>query len=240
MGCGSTISIKKTHPPPRMKNGVDREEMLKKETVTASGLAYWVRTLEEEGIGYDKGIRRDIAIALLTQGFQSSGHLNGARTKDWLHRPLEEHVEDRLDAICYKIEKREKQRMTYKITEKEDREGTTAGCKEIKELLQGMLRNNVQSADKTPLAMIRATAAGCLSNEDKAVTVLVHRHQALCGGLSETSVKKYIASLNCWEQFATTIGGHLPGKELPPSVDGLAAWSRMFSIRRTFGDTWLT
>ena len=87
---------------------MDREEMLKEETVTASGLAYWVRTLEEEGIGYDKGIRRDIAIALLAEGFQRSGHLNGARTRDWLHRPLEEHVEDRLDAICYKIEKREK------------------------------------------------------------------------------------------------------------------------------------
>ena len=72
-----------------MKNGVDKEEMLKKEAVTASGLAYWVRTLEEEGVGYDKDIRRDIAIALLAEGFQRSGRLNGARTRDWLHRPLE-------------------------------------------------------------------------------------------------------------------------------------------------------
>ena len=117
--------------------------------------------MEEEGIGYAENIRRDIAIALLAEGFQRSGHLNGAKTTDWLRRPLEEHVEDRLDAICYKIEKREKLRMQYKIREKEDREGPTAGCKEIKELLQGMLINNVQSADKTPLAMIKATAAGC-------------------------------------------------------------------------------
>jgi len=160
--------------------------------------------------------------------------LNGAKTRDWARRPLEEHVEDRLDAICYKIEKREKLRKQYSIKEKEDREGQTAGCKEIKDLLQGMLINNAQSADKTRLAMIRATAAGCQSNEDRAVTVMVHRHQALAGGLCATSVKKYIAALNCWEQFATTLGGHPPGKELPPTVDGLAAWSRMFSIRRTF------
>ena len=221
-----------------MKNGVDRQEMFKRDGVTASELAYWARTLEEEGMGYDKDTGRDIAIALLAEGFQRSGHVSGARTKDWSRRPLEEHVEDRLDAIWYKIEKREKLRMKYKIREKEDREGPTAGCKEIKELLQGMLINIVQSADKTPLAMIKATAAGCQSDEDRAVTVMVHRHQALAGGLCETSVKKYIAAMNCWEQFATTLGGHLPGKELPPTVDGLAAWSRVFSIRRSLWDTW--
>ena len=47
-----------------MKNGVDRQEMLKLEGVNASGLAYWGRTLEEEGIGYNQDVRRDIAIAL--------------------------------------------------------------------------------------------------------------------------------------------------------------------------------
>ena len=78
------------------------------------------------------------------------------------------------------VEKREKPRTKCSIREKEDRDGTTAGRKEIRELLQGMLINNVQSADKTPLAMLKATAAGCQSNEDRAVTVLVHRHHALC------------------------------------------------------------
>ena len=111
LGCSGTTSFEKTYPPPRMKNGVDRQEMFKLEGVTASGLAYWARTVEEEGIVYDENIRRDIAIALLAEGFQRSGHLNGTKTKYWLRRPLEEHVEDRLDAICYKIEKREKLRM---------------------------------------------------------------------------------------------------------------------------------
>ena len=104
-GCRGTTSFEKTHPSPRMKNGVDRQEMLKLEGVTASGLAYWARTLEDEGIGYDQDIRRDIAIALLAEGFQRSGHLNGAKTRDWSHRPLEEHVQDRLDAICTKLRK---------------------------------------------------------------------------------------------------------------------------------------
>ena len=68
--------------------------------------------------------------------------------------------------------------MSYSTRKKEDRDGTTAGCKEIKELLQGILINNVQSADKTALAMIKVTPAGCQSNEDRAVSVLIHRHQA--------------------------------------------------------------
>ena len=75
-----------------MKSGVDKVEIRKNEAVSSSGLAYWVGTLEEEGLQYDTHIRREIAIAILVDGFQRIGHFNGARTKDWLKKSLEEHI----------------------------------------------------------------------------------------------------------------------------------------------------
>ena len=47
------------------------------------------------------------------------------------------------------------------------------------------------------------------------------------------SLRETVSALKCWSTFAREVLG-LGGRELPPTVDGLAAWSRMFRSKHTF------
>ena len=62
--------------------------------------------------------------------------------------------------------------------------------------------------------------------------VQVARLEALCGNM--VSIMETATASKCWTMFA--LGARLvqPGKELPPTVAGLLAWSRQFAVRGTF------
>ena len=48
------------------------------------------------------------------------------------------------------------------------------------------------------------------------------------------SIGEIKPALNCWSRFVVDFNIVAPGKELPPTPDGLLAWSRVFAVKGTF------
>ena len=59
------------------------------------------------------------------------------------------------------------------------------------------------------------------------------RLEALCGG-SQRSLRQVATALRCWPAFATTVLGVHASDLLPPTVDGLVAFSRAFRVKETY------
>ena len=85
-----------------------------------------------------------------------------------------------------------------------------------------------------PMAMCRQLAEQHSAWSSRAFYVELARLEALCGNM--VSVGETKCALNCWCNFARSFGIVEPGKELPPSVDGLLAWSRIFAKKSTFNN----
>ena len=80
------------------------------------------------------------------------------------------------------------------------------------------------------VAMESAYASSSISELEQQRELL--RIDSLSAGMS--SLRETSSVLKCWERFSTLFAFATPGKELPPSIDGLPCWSRMFRNWKTY------
>ena len=59
------------------------------------------------------------------------------------------------------------------------------------------------------------------------------RLEALCGA-SQRTLREVATALRCWAAFTTTVPGVHASDLLPPTVDGLVAFSRAFHVKETY------
>ena len=90
-------------------------------------------------------------------------------------------------------------------------------------------------SDKGPRASIARLIAELENNTQNKEWAERARLEALCGS-SQRSAREVASVLRAWEAFATPVLGLKGAELLPPSLDGLLAWSRHFSNSRTFGN----
>ena len=90
----------------------------------------------------------------------------------------------------------------------------------------------VQRPDRGPRAMCKLLQDKEQGYDRKQFYLEIARLEAICGNM--VSIGETKSALNSWCNFAITMGIAKPGSELPPTPDGLLAWSRIFAVKGTF------
>ena len=99
----------------------------------------------------------------------------------------------------------------------------------------GIVVQRLRGADKGPRASIAILTAELQDDAQSKAWSERARLEALCGS-SQLSLREVGSALRAWEAFATPVLGLTGAALLPPSVDGLLAWSRHFGNKRTFSN----
>ena len=108
------------------------------------------------------------------------------------------------------------------------------GCGQtILNILQGMQLCTIDQQPAGPLAASMAVAGGFTSVFEQRLWAEHARLESLCSS-TRKSIGGTRSALNCWLQFAKNCLGVPDGQELPPSLDGLIVWGRMFRNKPTF------
>ena len=92
----------------------------------------------------------------------------------------------------------------------------------------------VERPNERPGKMIDRLKAQNQSGGSRKLFLEISRLEAICG--SRISIKETATALRCWTRFGSAMGLFEPGCELPPSVIGLLAWSRIFACKGTFAN----
>ena len=92
----------------------------------------------------------------------------------------------------------------------------------------------VQRPDCGPAAMCKRLAEEVKGPDKKGWYLEVARLEAICGNMA--SIHSVKSAVNCWCKFARAMSIANEGAELPPTPNGLLAWSRVFAVRGTFNN----
>ena len=92
----------------------------------------------------------------------------------------------------------------------------------------------VERPECRPLQMIDNLVAKNPTDASKKLFLEVARLEAICGNM--VTIKAAATALRCWRKFGLAMGLIVPERELPPTVDGLLAWSRVFAVKGTFSN----
>ena len=92
----------------------------------------------------------------------------------------------------------------------------------------------VERPTEKPLQMIERLQASCSSDSSKKMFIEISRLEALCGNM--VSIRETSTAVRCWRKFGLAMGLVVHDRELPPTVTGLLAWSRIFAVKGTFAN----
>ena len=90
----------------------------------------------------------------------------------------------------------------------------------------------VDRPDLKPMQMIESLHKTRTSENSRILFVQLARLEAICGNM--VSIREAATAVRCWSRFGTTMGIVAKDHELPPTVTGLVAWSRIFAVKNTY------
>ena len=102
-------------------------------------------------------------------------------------------------------------------------------------MLKGMQMCVVDNVTQGPSAACRDVAESFTSDWHRKLWLEQARVESLCNSTAR-STGSTRSALSCWMTFARSCVGVSPGAELPPSLDGLIAWGRLFRNKGTYGN----
>ena len=112
-------------------------------------------------------------------------------------------------------------------------DGSTASVQRAIMLMRVVESNNPKRTGKHPRQATIEAAEGNHNDEQRKLWVEVARLEAICGTCTG-SVNGMTSAMKQWKHFAQDVIGMKAGQELPPTVEGLTAWSRMFFCLTTY------
>ena len=105
----------------------------------------------------------------------------------------------------------------------------------IANILQGMQLCVIDREAKGPLAASTSIATSFRTVMERNMWIEHSRIESLCCS-TKRSIGSTRSALKCWMQFAVTCLGVPEHEELPPSIDGLIVWGRLFKNKDTYAN----
>ena len=111
--------------------------------------------------------------------------------------------------------------------------GSSVSAKVVLQVMQQMHLKQSSAVSVGPMNKINEIA-NAIGNEKRGREWADNaRIEALCSSCGR-SMGTVISAVRCWQEFCSKVLGIAAGKELPPTADGLAAWSRCFRNKGTY------
>ena len=205
--------------------------------MSAAEIARLNREMRTDGFPGDLVQSTALAKGLLQEGFVQHSDVEGMEVQDTAAWELMDRVQkvwfrDWVEKAAHRNKKRRMQESESILVA----DGSKASADSVVSMLRHISGTPFEHATETPMARIKMLMAEHQTQEVKDQWVAKSRTNAICGGCQMSTISSTISAIKCWAAFATGVLGCRPGQELPPSVDGLAAWSRIFRCKRTFSE----